>query len=87
MIKCNDNRFKNHNDTINKWKHTFYKTFQYANFRYKTYPIDVMSLSHAERSESYPIEKSYCKYSFQMETDALSDILFKTIHNYRCVLS
>ena len=51
------------------------------------YPIDVMSLSHAERSESYPIEKSYCKYSFQMETDALSDILFKTIHNYRCVLS
>ena len=56
-------------------------------FRYKTYPIDVMSLSHAERSESYPIEKSYCKYSFQMETDALSDILFKTIHNYRCVLS
>ena len=54
--------------------------------RYKTYPIDVMSRS-VERSESYPIEKSYCKYSFQMETDALSDILFRTIHNYRCVLS
>ena len=54
--------------------------------------LDVMSLSHAERSESYPIEKSYCKYSFQMETDTLSDILFnkkdtQTIHNYRCVLS
>ena len=42
---------------------------------------------YAERNESYPIEKSYCKYLFQMETDALSDILFKTIHNYRCVLS
>ena len=47
----------------------------------------VMSLSDAERSESYPIEKSCSKYSFQMETDTLSDILFKTIHNYRCVLS
>ena len=30
MIKRNDNRFKNHNDTINKWKHTIYKTFQYV---------------------------------------------------------
>ena len=46
-----------------------------------------MSLSDTERSESYPIEKSYSKYSFQIKTDALSDILFKTIHNYHCVLS
>ena len=44
-----------------------------------------MSLSDAERSESYPKEKSYSKYSFQMETNALSDTLFKTTHNYRCV--
>ena len=36
-----------------------------------------MSLSHAERSESYPIEKSYSKRSFQVETNALSNILFK----------
>ena len=45
-----------------------------------------MSLSGAERSESCPIEKSYSKYSFQMEVDTLSDILYKTIHNYRCVI-
>ena len=33
-----------------------------------------MSLSDAERSESYPIEKSCSKYSFLMETDALTDV-------------
>ena len=60
----------------------FYKTL-----KKNTYPINAMSLSDAERSESYPIEKSYSKYSFQMEINTLSDILFETIHNYRCVLS
>ena len=41
----------------NKTKCVFW-CFHYKNFRFKTYPKDVMSLSDAERSESYAIENS-----------------------------
>ena len=44
------------------------RCFHYKNFHFKTYPKDIMSLSDAERSESYAIEKSYSKYSFRMVT-------------------
>ena len=60
----------------------FYKTL-----KKNTYPINAMSLSDAERSESYPIEKSYSKYSFQNGNKRSIRYAFKTIHNYRCVLS
>ena len=68
-------RFENYAET------PFLPVPHYKNTVLKSYPIDDVSLSQAERCDSYPIRFSCRSDSFLMGTDPLSDMVFKTQRN------